>query len=183
MRYSSVERGRSSRLHLPKGSSAAAAAAAVSPQLNLCYIYILRAPASIVVVNSESQLTAVFWPQFGYSQKISMHLLRNWWLLYAVMSVALPVRGMFDADEFDAADDADYDVENEQESNINPNLTSTPGSFQVKLGDTVRLPCEIDQTANGIVFVWSHNSDLISFNGKIMVRPFNFKFQISSSQL
>ena len=90
---------------------------------------------------------------------------------------------MFDADEFDAADDADYDVENEQESNINPNLTSTPGSFQVKLGDTVRLPCEIDQTANGIVFVWSHNSDLISFNGKIMVRPFNFKFQISSSQL
>ena len=92
MRYSSVERGRSSRLHLPKGSSAAAAAAAaaVSPQLNLCYIYILRAPASIVVVNSESQLTTVFWPQFGYSQKISMHLLRNWWLLYAVMSVALP---------------------------------------------------------------------------------------------
>jgi len=108
-----------------------------------------------------------------------MQLTTNRWLFAVVIFAILAVQGggggaaaaaaaAAESEEFDAADDAADDYPEELEEHpvnvIQPNFTSTSEEFRCKAGDTVRLPCEVDQMDTNLVYFWRYNSNMLFIN-------------------
>lgn len=52
---------------------------------------------------------------------------------------------------------------------IQPNFTSVAQDFRVNIGDTVRLPCEVDKMDEELVLMWYRNQDEMLFFNKSKV--------------
>lgn len=60
-------------------------------------------------------------------------------------------------DAADAADDAGEEFDDEEEMTPPgkpPKFTSIPQYFNVRLGDAVRLPCDVDELGPGYTLLW-----------------------------
>jgi len=102
-----------------------------------------------------------------------MHLTGIWWLFYLVVAAtALAVAGAGESEEFDAADD-DFGDETEEVPVIQPNFTSVAQDFRVNIGDTVRLPCEVDKMDEELVLMWYRNQDEMLFFNKSKGKHYN----------
>ena len=91
-------------------------------------------------------------------------LVTSWYIEYCYCSVA----GAGESEEFDAADD-DFGDETEEVPVIQPNFTSVAQDFRVNIGDTVRLPCEVDKMDEELVLMWYRNQDEMLFFNKSKV--------------
>lgn len=105
--------------------------------------------------------------------------LSNHWVLFsclvflpcqsAVMAVVYGASAPLDPD-FEAADvGADYEEEAEMESKIKPNFTSEAQHFRVRLGDAVRLPCEVDELGPGYTLLWKREEGDILTAGSVLI--------------
>ena len=78
-----------------------------------------------------------------------------------------------DHDDFEAADVGgvdDYDEEEEMGSSYKkPNFTSIPQHFRVRMGDTVRLPCEVDELGPGYTLLWKREEGDILTAGSVLI--------------
>ncbi len=71
--------------------------------------------------------------------------------------------------DFEAADE-DYDEEEEMGSSFKkPNFTSIPQHFRVRLGDAVRLPCEVDELGPGYTLLWKREEGDILTAGSVLI--------------
>ena len=74
--------------------------------------------------------------------------------------------------DFEAADVGmdDYDEEEEMGSSFKkPNFTSIPQHFRVRLGDAVRLPCEVDELGPGYTLLWKREEGDILTAGSVLI--------------
>jgi hypothetical protein len=78
-----------------------------------------------------------------------------------------------DHDDFEAADVGgadDYDEEEEMGSSYKkPNFTSLPQHFRVRMGDNVRLPCEVDELGPGYTLLWKREEGDILTAGSVLI--------------
>lgn len=79
-----------------------------------------------------------------------------------------PLDQDFEAADIGAADD--YDEEEEMGSSYKkPNFTSTSQHFRVRLGDSVRLPCEVDELGPGYTLLWKREEGDILTAGSVLI--------------
>lgn len=77
-----------------------------------------------------------------------------------------------DEDDFEAADVGADDYEDEEEmgsSDKKPNFTSVAQHFRVRLGDSVRLPCEVDELGPGYTLLWKREEGDILTAGSVLI--------------
>lgn len=73
---------------------------------------------------------------------------------------------------FDAADNGADDYEDEEEMNSSykkPNFTSPAQHFRVRLGDAVRLPCDVDELGPGYTLLWKREEGDILTAGSVLI--------------
>uniref|UniRef100_A0A0P5XLQ1 Wrapper n=1 Tax=Daphnia magna TaxID=35525 RepID=A0A0P5XLQ1_9CRUS len=94
----------------------------------------------------------------------------------AVVVLGAPADPLTHADEFhddfEAADDGtdDYDEEEEMGSSFKkPNFTSAPQHFRVRMGDSVRLSCEVDELGPGYTLLWKREEGDILTAGSVLI--------------
>lgn len=94
----------------------------------------------------------------------------------AVVVLGAPADSLTHADEFhddfEAADDGtdDYDEEEEMGSSFKkPNFTSAPQHFRVRMGDSVRLSCEVDELGPGYTLLWKREEGDILTAGSVLI--------------
>ncbi|XP_059095185.1 igLON family member 5-like [Tigriopus californicus] len=71
------------------------------------------------------------------------------------------------ADDYDYSSDDDYLNENEQVVHTIPQFTSTSSEMLINEGDTIKLPCFVDEL-DGYVLMWKKKNDIISLGGQMM---------------
>lgn len=74
--------------------------------------------------------------------------------------------------DFEAADTAAYDYDEEEEMGSSfkkPNFTSTAQHFRVRMGDSVRLPCEVDELGPGYTLLWKREEGDILTAGSVLI--------------
>ena len=80
--------------------------------------------------------------------------------------------------DYQAADNGsmdDYEEEEEMGSSYKkPNFTSVPQHFRVRLGDAVRLPCEVDELGPGYTLLWKREEGDILTAGSVLVSYFSY---------
>lgn len=75
-------------------------------------------------------------------------------------------------DDFEAADVGDDYGDEEQEMDSSykkPNFTSSPQHFRVRLGDSVRLPCDVDELGPGYTLLWKREEGDILTAGSVLI--------------
>lgn len=72
-----------------------------------------------------------------------------------------------DSEQADLPDD--YEEEEEMGSSYKmPNFTSVQQHFRVRLGDAVRLPCEVDELGPGYTLLWKREEGDILTAGSVL---------------
>ena len=85
-----------------------------------------------------------------------------------VLGASAPLDPDFEAADVGAGDD--YDEEEEMGSSFKkPNFTSVPQHFRVRLGDAVRLPCEVDELGPGYTLLWKREEGDILTAGSVLI--------------
>ncbi len=82
-------------------------------------------------------------------------------------------------DDFDAADVGDgddYPDELDTSNYKKPTFTSEAQHFRVRLGDSVRLPCEVDELGPGYTLLWKREEGDILTAGSLLIVKVNFFF-------
>lgn len=95
-------------------------------------------------------------------------------LFVAALLVAGTVQGapssLDEQQDFEAADDGDYDDEESVDSLAKkPTFSSVAQHFRVRLGDAVRLPCEVDELGPGYTLLWKREEGDILTAGPLLI--------------
>jgi hypothetical protein len=95
-------------------------------------------------------------------------------VLLVAMVLGAPSESLLsdDHDDFEAADVGgdDYDEEEEMNSSYKkPNFTSMAQHFRVRMGDNVRLPCEVDELGPGYTLLWKREEGDILTAGSVLI--------------
>jgi len=72
------------------------------------------------------------------------------------------------------------DVNDEEESIIEPKFVTKEQNFEFLAGDDVRLPCEVDNPSIHLVVYWRHNNKIIFFSDKKLSEDDQFSLNGSS---
>lgn len=89
--------------------------------------------------------------------------------LIVIISVAAGAPTTDDFDAADVGDGDDYPDELDTSNYKKPTFTSEAQHFRVRLGDSVRLPCEVDELGPGYTLLWKREEGDILTAGSLLI--------------